>query len=148
MSEQLVSIGRESIPGGCDVGCGSCAFRDTSQTRSEAWNVIRSQICVEGAVPFYCHIGMDWEAEDGQFTREQLRKMKVCEGWKAAVRERSTSRAWREKRGFKHSTAMLCLGALVAWQHETKGSSEKREINVVWQRLLRALFGMPDEARK
>lgn len=97
--------------GGCDKGCGTCAYREGSVTRTEPFNLIRSMMAVEGAVPFHCHRTFPYT--------ERLPKkseLVVCEGWKHEVAKRAADPAWRERRHDKHSlaaTGLLLMDELV-----------------------------------
>jgi hypothetical protein len=136
------------IPGGSNTGCAGCAYRAGNQTRKEPWNVIRAQVCAEGAVPFYCHEGLaNWQMEDGHglYTKEQLGQMKLCAGWKAAVLKRSRNPAWRAERKTKHALAVFCMGALVTWQREKKDKKRKRQQERLWKWAFCMLFGLKEQ---
>jgi hypothetical protein len=111
MSEQHWSTPIDNpIPGGCNVGCGSCAFRDGSVTRHEPYNAIRAQICALGGVPFYCHRDMDGPVGD-EF-RGRLPPgipYTVCEGWKSEVRRRAKLSWWRESLRMRRTIARIAL---------------------------------------
>lgn len=90
----------ELAKGGCDEGCGTCAYREGSITRTEPTNLIKSMMAVEGAVPFHCHQGFPFRE------RMPLRsELVVCAGWKHEVAKRAQDPAWREARHVKHSLA-------------------------------------------
>lgn len=101
------------LPGGCNIGCGSCAFRKSSPTRAEPYNAIRALLCELGGVPFYCHY--DKSGRDFHHTPDDkpvLVQLRVCEGWKAAVRKRAANPEWREDRSLRKTVAGVALGAV------------------------------------
>jgi len=73
--------------------CDTCALRDGSITNTnEPHNRLRAMICVEAALPFYCHYSGagDWsdigisklnQAESMTMRRE----LPICQNWKAQV---------------------------------------------------------------
>lgn len=145
---------REPLPGGCDVGCESCAFRLASETRREPYNTMKATLCDLGGVPFYCHYdkaGHDFHADEAKPVVEQL---KVCEGWKQAMRKRSKDSRWMEGRTLRKSLAQLALGALELLVDNEDAQDRKtklRTIRIVIEMLVlkkpRPAFKIPKDAR-
>lgn len=126
MSEERVSKVDREIPGGCNVGCGSCAFRAGSETRFEPIPVLESEFCVLGGVPFFCHYdkaGRDFHASDDKPKGVDL---VVCEGWKAAVREASRDPRWHNRRHLRRAYAEIGLDSLKLLTAEEDAGARKQ----------------------
>jgi hypothetical protein len=103
---------RTPFPGGSNVGCDSCAFREASVTRREPYNTMKAMLCDLGGVPFYCHhdrSGHDFHADE---VKPDVKELRICQGWAAKMRERAKDPRWREGRKLRKSLAQLGLGAL------------------------------------
>jgi|ERR1700732_1421592 len=103
---------REPLPGGCDIGCDTCAFRAGSDTRREPYNAMKATLCELGGVPFYCHLdraGVDFHASEDKPPASQLR---ICEGWKKAMRVVAQNPVWRKNRSLRKAFAEIGIGAL------------------------------------
>lgn len=124
------------IPGGCNVGCGSCAYREASITRHEPYNALRALICALGGIPFYCHQGFDWRTAKGRFPAGAPRK--VCEGWKREVALKAKDPEWRKTLWFRRAIAELTVGAVEQFVSEEDPGEKKRLLRVM-QRGIRKL---------
>lgn len=132
--ERVTKIDRE-IPGGCNVGCGSCAFRSGSETRFEPLPVLQSEFCVLGGVPFFCHYdkaGRDFHGNDDKPKGVDL---VVCEGWKAAVREASKDPRWRNKRLLRRAYAQIGLESLKLLVAEEDAGARKHMLETIGRAL-------------
>lgn len=111
MSDQPWSTQIDSpLPGGCDVGCQSCAFRADSITRREPYNALRAKVCALGAVPFYCHQGLD--GPPGEQYRDQFppgAPRRVCQGWKQETASLAKQSWWRESLRVRRWIARIAL---------------------------------------
>ena len=122
----------KKLKGGCNVGCGTCAFRKGSETRGETYNTLKATLCVLGAVPFYCHYTKN--GEDLHTDKPRLLKtndMKVCDGWKQAIRKQLKLGNLRPELAQKRSLAKVALAALEAFVDEKEGTPEKAEMKIV-----------------
>lgn len=103
---------KEPIPGGCNVGCNSCAFREASVTRSEPYNMVKSTLCDLGGIPFYCHYDKNGHNFYADTEKPETSQMRICQGWAAQMRIRAKDPEWRERRTFRKVLAEMALGAL------------------------------------
>jgi hypothetical protein len=99
--------------------CEGCAFTDGAVANLEPDNNLRGQLCVLGAIPFYCH-----HAEDGSLQnlkdvkRSELRERiqsgqtVICQGWKREVSELAATGYYAKSLTAKRAIAVLGLGAL------------------------------------
>jgi hypothetical protein len=95
--------------------CESCAFRKpgSAGAADENSNRLESLICVQGAIPFWCHHkrdGTEWNWQAGIIEWTDLRpdERRVCAGWKAMVR-RLFATGWRQRLSEKSSADRRAL---------------------------------------
>jgi hypothetical protein len=99
--------------------CASCAFTTGAEANLEPHNFIRAQLCLLGAIPFYCHHGADGTLRDvGSVTRAEQRVavqtgfMVICQGWRREVNSLARSGYYARSAKSKRVYAELGLGAL------------------------------------
>lgn len=129
----------ETIPGGCNIGCGTCAFREASDTRGEPYNVMKATLCQLGGVPFYCHYSKDGEDFHASKSKPPVEQLQVCEGWKAAMREIKDDPRFNRSLRIRKAFAELGLGALeqlVDCDDEAKRKHALKVIGQVVERLV------------
>lgn len=82
--------------------CSTCAFRAGCVTATEPYNVLRSEICALGAVPFACHHGLDWTRHISVIRGVAVdlsgksQKAQMCAGWKERVRQLAAEGRFRD----------------------------------------------------
>jgi hypothetical protein len=133
MSEERVTKIASEIPGGCNVGCVTCAFRSGSETRFEPVPVLESQLCVLGGLPFYCHYdrnGVDFHASEEKPGRLDL---VVCEGWKREIREASRDPRWRRRRLLRKAYAQIGLDSLKILTSAEEATERKEALRKIGQ---------------
>jgi hypothetical protein len=114
--------------------CDTCAFRPGSVTfDQEPHNRLRSELAALGAIPFYCHHGVDGTVRDlGTVTRETQRVavqtgfMVICQGWKRAVKRLADEGYFKDSPKIKRIYAEVGLGALQVFIDEEEGPKKRR----------------------
>jgi len=110
--------------------CKECAFRKTCETWHEPRNHVVSQICAAGPLPFYCHVGIDWQDPITHLlsalalARIAPGGLRVCEGWRRAVGERQ----WPQDRLLRWYQRMLARQALLTAERFLAGQVTSREL--------------------
>jgi hypothetical protein len=111
--------------------CEGCAFTKGAAANLEPQNAIKSQFCVLGGLPFYCHHDDTGAIRDMKELRKgDLRRAvqngdtHICAGWKREVKELSATGYYRIALQTKRAFAMFGLGALQIFT-STKSKAKK-----------------------
>lgn len=116
----------------CTGNCDECAFKEGSEANQEPYNMVQSQLCVFGGLPFYCHHGMDWRASNRRAQADTLiteGKMKICNGWKLGVKKLAAKGWFKQNVMAKKLRAMQSLVALHKLNQGNEiSNSERQEI--------------------
>ena len=113
-----------------DEMCQQCAFRKSCETWHEPRNRLVSQICAAGALPFFCHVGVDWrDPQVHLLSAPVLAKaagggLRVCTGWKRAV----AARPWPSDPTLRRYQRWLAKQALVTADQFLAGWGSVREL--------------------
>lgn len=126
------------VPGGCDIGCSSCAFRAGSETRGEFANVVKATLCELGGVPFYCHYSKAGEDFHASKAKPPVQELRICEGWKARMQELKRDPQWTKRRRIRKAFAELALGAL----ERLSGNENDEERRMALKTIERAIHAL------
>lgn len=140
--------------------CSSCAFRPGSVTHDkEPYNALRGLLCALGAVPFYCHDGLDWRDHRAMvLCHPTVRRFIVsitgipgptlhhCEGWKEAVRRYKADHLFDDPaiRRVRHIAADRALEVIEQFVAAPEGSKEKAALNRELESLVYLLTAPPE----
>ena len=110
--------------------CSSCAFAKGCAANLEPYNRVRSEICAQAAIPFYCHDTFDWKNTDpDKMTRDEVvalrRNMNICQGWRRRVRQLA-SRGHFKNAGVREIRRLLGHRALAILQTAIRSSGEEK----------------------
>jgi hypothetical protein len=142
------------------TSCDTCAFHPGSITHDkEPYNALRGMLCALGAIPFYCHDGLDWRNHQAMVQSEpRVRRWLVrefgihgptlhhCEGWKEAVRRYKAQHLFDDPaiRRVRHLAADRALELIEQYIAAPEGSTEKAELNRELQSLVYLLAAPPE----
>jgi hypothetical protein len=122
--------------------CEGCAFKPGAAANREPYNLLRSEVCALGAIPFFCHHSIDWKNRkmDSASIRADVRIAGICQGWKRRVGELRAEGYFVdvEKRRTRRFSAMYILGVLDEWI-EQKDPTEKKILHSQLREALRLL---------
>lgn len=114
--------------------CEGCALTEGAAANCEPKNNLTAQLCVLGAIPFYCHEGFEWQAYgDGdpmpKRKRAELKTLgaTICQGWRREVKELAAAGYYD---GHRESTRAIAVFGIVQMNKmlaAEEGSLEKRE---------------------
>jgi len=112
--------------------CEGCAYTEGAEANLEPQNSIKSQLCLLGAIPFYCHHSRDGALQDlrdvrAADLREGLRsgRIQICQGWRREVKSLAATGYYQSAAELKRAYARLGLGALKIFV-ETEDGVKKR----------------------
>jgi hypothetical protein len=114
--------------------CDHCAFRKGCETWHELGNRGLSQISAAGPLIFVCHEGLRWtdplaDVLPLKSLIPEGGRMRICEGWKRAVRER----AWPKDPDLRRYQRWLAHQSLETFRKFQRGEATVRALQ-------RALF--------
>lgn len=99
--------------------CATCALTEGSQAHREPHNNLRAQLCVMGAIPFYCHHDAAGNLRDladmpRAMAAAEIRagRLRICEGWRRETKALALSGYFARAAELKRAFAQLGLGAL------------------------------------
>lgn len=112
--------------------CDTCAFRPGSVTHdAEPHNRLRGELCALGAIPFYCHHGVDGVVRDLKDVTPDVRRlavqtgyMVICQGWRRAVKELAAEGYFKDSPRVKRAYAELGIGALQIFTGSEQGEKK------------------------
>jgi hypothetical protein len=112
--------------------CTGCALTDGAAANCEPENNLKAMLCVLGGVPFYCHVGMDWQTDEShKRTRRQAISLgirpPVCAGWKREVAALARTGYYRDRAPLKREFAILGLANLQTYVDASADSQEKQD---------------------
>jgi len=113
--------------------CAGCAFTEGSEANLGPHNNLRAQLCLLGAIPFYCHHGREGELRDLRDIRPEDRRREIqagrlvsCRGWKREVSVLSATGYYGRALDLKRAFAQLGIGALLTFT-STEDAARKRK---------------------
>jgi hypothetical protein len=120
--------------------CEGCAFTEGAAANLEPDNALRGRLAVLGAIPFYCHEGVDWQnPESHKRTNCEIRDQNVCAGWKREVGELAKTGWYKRDGKMAKGFAIAGLGALEIFLNSDDESDDKADANDVLQRVCATL---------
>jgi hypothetical protein len=127
--------------------CEGCAFTEGTEANLCPYNRLKGELCLLGGVPFYCHHDIDWRSPQThkKKSRQEVRAIKVCAGWRREVAELAATGYFKTERAEKKANGELGLGALETFVHgfACKKAMAKRIVH----RVVCALAKMRNQAR-
>ena len=120
--------------------CNECAFSKQG-AGTEPYNVLRSQVCALGPIPFGCHHTIDWRSQHSWTPaqhREAIRQSGMCQGWMARVRELNAQGWYGKYRVIRRAIAKQCLELIDLFTDEKNPREKKRQLSAL-KRMLRFL---------
>lgn len=125
-----------------DSPCEGCALTKGAAANREPDNNLKAQLCVLGALPFYCHAGFDWKdpaAHTASRRDARLRGIKICAGWKREVGSLAKTGYYKDRAPLKKEFAAIGITNLAAFLEAERGSQEKKDACEVLGAVVREL---------
>lgn len=128
--------------------CDTCAFRkaNTGGASSEVQNRLKGEICALSGVPFSCHHApdgreLDWRGTSADFMRSLTgrRDLRVCAGWKAAVRRNLRRGYFKANRAVRRALGQYAIDQLQIFTSSDIDQVDKEEARIELGRTVRML---------
>lgn len=122
--------------------CEGCALKTGAAANCEPANNIKAQLCVLGAIPFYCHEKLDWqnpEAHKAKRADVKVLGVGICQGWKREVAELAKTGYYKDRGDCKQDMAAIGIANLAKFIESKRGSQEKKDASEVLEFIIKEL---------
>lgn len=122
--------------------CKGCALKEGAAANCEPANNIKAQLCVLGAIPFYCHENLDWQNPEAHKAKRADVKMLgvgICQGWKREVAELAKTGYYRDRGDSKKDLAAIGIVNLAKFIESERGSQAKNDASEILEFIIKEL---------